>query len=102
MAVLVGANSAATTHCASTATLLDVLQVVPLDATAAFASGATAENVSASLPSFSIFWFSGELTWFCHNSGEKNSVAASAFTFRIRWSKYSAISRFPLASIAIP
>ena len=82
--MLVGANSAATTHCASTATLLVALQVVPLEATAALASGATAENVSASLPSFSTVWFSGELTWFCHNSGEKNSVAAFAVTLRIR------------------
>ena len=73
--VLVGANSAATTQLASTATLLVVVHVVPLDATAAFASGATAENVSVALPSFSMLWFCGELTWFCHSSGWKNSVA---------------------------
>ena len=95
LAVLVGANSAATAQDSSTVTLLVVVQVLPVEATAAFASGVTAEKVSVALPSFSMTWFCGELTWFCQSSGVKNNVAEFAATSRTMWSKYSAITRFP-------
>ncbi len=63
-------------HCASTATLAE--QVEPPAFTAALASGVKAVSDIARLPSFSMIWFCGVLTWFCHSSVLKNRVAEFA------------------------